>query len=161
MSKRHNGCPLHAAFTRRNCLLSRLPSWVPGLSNWKSNQIVRASIRFTFQRGKLCNRSCVVRRSYTLIIGTSEVRSVSVRLLGSGKSGHNRRSDGSQLKYRLWWLRHTMDILNFDSSTTYTILALIVNFYPNVSTILTLTIHIGKPPRPRWGSLHRFLRAPS
>jgi len=53
----------------------------------------------------------------------------SVRLLGQHKSGRNKRNDTNQLlKILTVVIGHTTDVLNFDSTKTYIIIALIVNF---------------------------------
>ena len=65
------------------------------LSTQKTSQrIVSTSIQLTFQSGVLCNRSCIVRSSETLIIWS--VRSV--KLLRSDKSGHSKCNDRATVK---------------------------------------------------------------
>ena len=59
------------------------------LSTQKTGQrIVSTSILLTFQCGVLCNRNCIVK--------SPEVRSV--KLLGSDKSGHSKRSNRPAVK---------------------------------------------------------------
>ena len=47
---------------------------------------------------------------------------------GPDKSGHSKRSDRPTVKTLTVVIGHMMDMLNFDSTEMYTMLALIVNF---------------------------------
>ena len=90
------------------------------LSTQKSGQrIVSTSIQLIFQYGVLCNRSCIVRSSQTLIIWSAFCQNCCYQISQNTLSA----ATDQLLKYWPWWLEHRMDMLNVASTGMFSILA--------------------------------------